>query len=138
MGQYIAPVKNTDERETPDDLYKALDSEFHFTYDVCASHTNRKHVPYWTLEDNALSKEWSGVCWMNPPYSQSGVWIKKAWEESQRGVTTVCLVPSATDTKWWHEYAVKGEVRFVKGRLSFKGTRSTAPFPSAIIVFRGA
>lgn len=137
MGMYVRPVKATDDRETPDEFYAALDREFHFTRDVCASHLNRKHVPYWTVDDDSLNKEWEGVCWMNPPYSQSGVWVRKAWEESQRGATVVCLVPSATDTKWWHDYAVKAEVRFVKGRLKFKGTRSSAPFPSAVLVFRG-
>lgn len=138
MGAYIAKVKETDDRETPDEFYAELDREFHFTRDVCASHLNRKHVPYWTIEDDALSKDWSGVCWMNPPYSQSGLWMQKAYEESQKGTTVVCLVPSATDTKWWHEWAEKGEVRFVKGRLRFKGTPSSAPFPSAVIIFRGA
>ncbi len=137
MGAYIAKVKATDDRETPDEFYARLDAEFHFTRDVCASHINRKHVPYWTIDDDALSQDWSGICWMNPPYSQSALWVKKAYEESLKGTTVVCLVPSATDTKWWHEYAPKGEVRFVKGRLKFKGTASTAPFPSALIIFRG-
>ena len=137
MGQYLAKVKATDDRETPDEVYAKLDAEFHFTRDVCASHVNRKHMPYWTIEDDALTQEWTGVCWMNPPYSQTALWMKKAYESALKGATVVCLVPSSTDTRWWHEYAVRGEVRFWKGRMQFKGTKSSAPFPSAVVIFRG-
>ena len=126
----------TDERETPDEVYAALDKEFGFTRDVCASHVNRKHVPYWTIEDDALTKRWHGVCWMNPPYSQTARWMQKAYEESRRGATVVCLVPSATDTGWWHNYAILGEIRFWRGRIRFVGTRGSAPFPSAVVIFR--
>ena len=29
------------------------------------------------------------------------------------------------------------EIRFVKGRLKFGGLKSSAPFPSAVVVFQG-
>ena len=84
---------------------------------------------------------------MNPPYGREiGDWIQKAWDEKQNGVTTVCLVPARTDTKWWsifwdHDiHRVRDpsdEVRFVKGRIRFDGAPAAAPFPSAIIVLRG-
>jgi hypothetical protein len=77
---------------------------------------------------------------MNPPYGrQIGKWIKKAYESAQGGATVVCLVPSRTDTAWWHDYCMKGEIRFIRGRLYFKrnGERSDAPFPSAVVVFKG-
>jgi hypothetical protein len=49
----------------------------------------------------------------------------------------VCLIPSRTDTKWWHDYAMQAdEIRFVRGRLKFNGM-GPAPFPSAIAIFRG-
>ena len=48
----------------------------------------------------------------------------------------MCLVPSRTDTEWWHRYAMKGEVRFVRGRLKFGDAKHSAPFPSAVVVFR--
>ena len=51
--------------------------------------------------------------------------------------TTVCLVPSRTDTKWFHDFAMKGEIRFVKGPLKFGGCENSAPFPSAVVVFKG-
>jgi hypothetical protein len=52
----------------------------------------------------------------------------------------VCLIPARTDTAWWHDYAAKGEVRFIRGRIKFvdqTGNGSNpAPFPSAIVIFR--
>jgi site-specific DNA-methyltransferase (adenine-specific) len=74
---------------------------------------------------------------MNPPYGREiGRWMKKAYESSLDGATVVCLVPARTDTCWWHDYAFKGEVRFIRGRLKFGGSKNAAPFPSAVVVFR--
>jgi len=74
---------------------------------------------------------------MNPPYGRGIVaWMQKAYESSQQGATVVCLVPARTDTRWWHHYAKQGEIRFLQGRLKFSGSQNSAPFPSAIIVFR--
>ena len=74
---------------------------------------------------------------MNPPYGkQIAKWMRKAWQSSQEGATVVCLVPVRTDTKWWHEYAFRGEIRFIRGRLKFGDGTSPAPFPSALVVFR--
>jgi hypothetical protein len=87
---------------------------------------------------DGLQQKWKGVCWMNPPYGKEiKKWMKKAYESSLEGATVVCLVPSRTDTKWWHEYAMKGEIEFIKGRLKFGGSKNSAPFPSAVVVFKG-
>jgi len=74
---------------------------------------------------------------MNPPYGRViGQWVKKAYESSLDGATVVCLLPARTDTSWWHDYCMKGEIRFVRGRLKFGGARGNAPFPSAVVIFR--
>ncbi len=73
---------------------------------------------------------------MNPPYGREiGKWMKKAFESASIGATVVCLVPARTDTSWWFDYCPIGEIRFIKGRLKFGGSKNAAPFPSAIIVF---
>ena len=64
-------------------------------------------------------------------------WMEKAYKASLSGTTVVCLVPARTDTKWWHDYAMKGEYRLLRGRLKFGGHKAPAPFPSAIVVFKG-
>jgi hypothetical protein len=74
---------------------------------------------------------------MNPPYGKKvGAWVKKAYETSTKGSLVVCLLPARTDTAWWHDYVMKGEVRFIRGRLRFGESRWRAPFPSAVVVFR--
>lgn len=127
----------SDSWATPQDLFNKLNEHFGFTLDVCAEPHNAKCERYFTAEQDGLLQEWTGVCWMNPPYGREiGRWMKKAYESSLQGATVVCLVPSRTDTKWWHSYAVKGEILFLKGRLKFGSAKNSAPFPSAIIVFR--
>lgn len=134
-GMYTS---NSCEWETPVDFFGKLDSEFGFDVDVCATPENAKCARYYTKEDDGLEKEWTGVCWMNPPYGREiGEWMKKAYASAQSGATVVCLVPARTDTGWWHDYAMRGEVRFVRGRLKFNGLNCNAPFPSAVVIFRG-
>lgn len=121
----------------PQDFFQKLDDEFHFELDVCSTHENAKCKTHFTEEDDGLSREWKGVCWMNPPYGRViGSWIKKAYESSLDGATVVCLIPSRTDTSYWHDYVMKGEIRFVRGRLKFGDGKGSAPFPSAIVIFR--
>lgn len=47
------------------------------------------------------------------------------------------LIPARTDTKWFHQYIYgkAKEIRFVKGRLKFGGSKDAAPFPSMVVVF---
>ena len=127
----------TDEWPTPQDFFDRLNEEFHFELDVCATHENAKCPRYFTRRENGLLQQWTGVCWMNPPYGREiGQWVKKAYESALGGATVVCLLPSRTDTAWWHDYCMKGEIRFVRGRLKFGDASENAPFPSAVVVFR--
>ena len=126
------------EWSTPQDLYDVLDAEFHFTLDVCASWTNTKCPTFFTEEDDGLSLEWYGTCWMNPPYGDEiAVWMRKALSEAHKtdGPTVVCLVPALVDTEWWWDTCIHGEIRFIRGRLKFGGSPTPAPFPSAVVVF---
>ncbi len=110
---------------TPPDIYKELDQEFHFTLDPC---------PEYGLEVG-LEIEWTGRVFVNPPYGrQITNWIKKGYESEAEAV--VMLLPARTDTAWWHDYCMKGEIRFIRGRLKFNGALNSAPFPSAVVAFR--
>ena len=121
----------TDLWETPQDTFDALD------VDVCAVAGNAKCARFYTPETDGLAQDWApSRCWMNPPYGRTiARWMRKAWEESLRGATVVCLVPARTDTAWWHDYAMKGQIRFLRGRLKFGNAKHSAPFPSAVVVF---
>lgn len=128
----------TSEWATPPDLFAALNAEFHFTLDVCATADNAKCARHFTLAQDGLAQEWTGTCWMNPPYGRTiGLWLRKAYESALAGATVVCLIPARTDTAWWHDYAMKGEIRYIRGRVKFAGHKWNAPFPSAIVIFRG-
>ena len=73
---------------------------------------------------------------MNRPYGREiGLWVRKAWLESLKGTLVVCLLPARVDTRWWHEYAKKGHVYFLQGRLKFGSSVNSAPFLSAIVTF---
>ena len=123
---------------TPQFLFDALDAEFGFDVDVCATAGNAKCKRYFSSAVSGLFQDWHDwVCWMNPPYGRTlAQCMKKAYESARRGATVVCLVPARTDTDWWHRYAQRGEVRFLRGRLKFGDARNSAPFPSAVVIFR--
>jgi len=124
---------------TPQDLFDKLNEWYEFNLDVCALPENTKCKDYFTPEIDGLKQDWKGVCWMNPPYGREiGKWIKKAYDESRKGCTVVCLLPARTDTRWFHDYCVKGEIEFIKGRLKFGGCKNNAPFPNMIVVFKAA
>lgn len=113
--------------KTPKAVYQILDAEFQFNHDPCP--TNPKV--------DGLTSEWGECNYVNPPYGREiGKWIKKGFEEWQKGKTVVFLIPSRTDTRWWHDYIMKAdEIRFIKGRLKFDDQKNSAPFPSAIVIY---
>ena len=117
---------------TPKWLYDELNKEFHFDFDPCPLNDN----PVF----DGLSIEWKQRNYINPPYGrQIGNWIRKAYQESISGKQCIMLLPSRTDTKWFHEIILPyaKEIRFIKGRLKFGNATNSAPFPSMIIIFKG-
>jgi phage N-6-adenine-methyltransferase len=138
MSDNVHFSSKTDKWATPQEFFDKYNEQYQFTLDVCATEDNAKCSKFFTEEQDGLSQEWSGTCWMNPPYGrQISKWMEKAYESSLNGATVVCLVPSRTDTKWWHTYAMKGDIEFIKGRLKFGGAKHSAPFPSAVVIFKG-
>ena len=65
--------------------------------------------------------------------------VEKSYKENkENNVTVVMLIPSRTDTKWFHNYIYGiAEIRFIKGRLKFGNSKNSAPFPSMVVIFRG-
>ena len=130
-----------DDWETPQKLFDKLDAEFHFSLDAASSDENAKCEKHFTAEDDGLEQNWGGqTVWLNPPYGrQIGKWVQKAFEESRKPNTTVvCLLPSRTDTTWFQNYCLLGELRFIKGRIKFSNCKNSAPFPSVVVVFSQA
>ncbi len=138
MDTEIHFSSRTNEWATPQWLFDALNAEFGFTLDPGSTHENAKCACHFTAKENGLEQDWSNeIVFMNPPYgSQIKLWMKKAHCESLQGAVVVCLVPARTDTSWWHCYAMRGEIRLLRGRLKFGNSDNSAPFPSAIVIFR--
>lgn len=113
---------------TPKELYEELHGEFQFTLDPCPMGGS-----------GGLDIPWIGRVYVNPPYGREiGKWVRKGYEDSNyHKSTVVMLLPSRTDIRWWHDYCMKAdEIRFIKGRLRFGGAKNSAPFPSAIVIFK--
>jgi site-specific DNA-methyltransferase (adenine-specific) len=147
---------------TPQSVFAPLHAEFNFVVDVACTRANslcNSGISFpeydalaesWAawVNDTDPSICWDAACWMNPPYGRElKRWVQKAWDEKANGVSTVCLLPARTDTRWWaifwdHENHctrdARDEVRFIKGRIRFEGAEHGAPFPSAVVVLRGA
>lgn len=129
---------------TPQHLFKQLDDEFHFVLDAAASSTNAKCANFYTAEQDALQQSWNvgGAVFCNPPYGRNlRGWLEKAYQEHQSGAgTIVMLIPSRTDTTYFHDFILgKAEIRFLRGRLKFTDETgkpfNTAPFPSMIVIY---
>ena len=127
----------TDEWSTPQDFFERYNSLYAFEVDVCANSNNAKCDSFYDKSKDGLAQEWTGKCWMNPPYGREiGKWVKKAAESK---AFVCCLLPARTDTAWWHEYVIPKakHVEFVRGRIKFGGAKNGAPFPSAVVIFDG-
>lgn len=133
---------------TPKDFFDEINKEFNFGLDAAALQSSTLVPDNWygpdhpdTSRRDGLARTWhtdtDKPIWLNPPYGRIiKKWVAKAAEESRGGGIVVCLVPARTDTSWWHESCIMHEVRFLRGRLKFGGSKNSAPFPSAIVVMR--
>ncbi len=131
---------NSDEWETPQKVFDDLNEEFHFNLDPCSTDENCKCFFHFTKEQNGLNQPWGGWrVFCNPPYSEIEKWVAKAFYEGhQDGTIVVLLIPARTDTRYFHDYILnRSEIRFIKGRLRFSDS-DNAPFPSMVVIFRGA
>jgi len=143
IGQDILFSHKSDNYITPDWLIDELKQEFDFKLDVCTTKDNPLNIEqfFWYPEWDGLNycNDWQTWSYCNPPYSEVAVWVERAFHERSHGNHTVMLLPARTDTIWFHEYIYNKpnvEIRFLKGRLKFKGTKNSAPFPSMLVIFR--
>lgn len=131
------------DRRTPLSLFEELNKEFHFQLDPCTSTEKPGNLgtPHYFLypEKDGLKEDWYpyGSVFVNPPFKYATKWICKAMEESKKGATVVILLPSKTDTAWWHDYALKAsEIRFVRGRVTFEEYKDPFIIGIALIIFK--
>ena len=130
---------------TPRPFFEELTSRWGpFALDVCALPHNAKCDTYYTPEINGLAQPWHGSVWCNPPYGHGHIpqWLAKAVEEIRAGRCTqaVFLVPSATDTAWFHDFCVAhaSAIVFIRNRLHFSNPERTGrgSHPSMVVIFK--
>jgi hypothetical protein len=89
--------ETTDERYTPKAVFDDL--AVTFDLDVASPPAEYSLVParnVYTIEDDGLASPWYGFVWMNPPWSQSGAWVKKFIEHGDG----IALLPASKGAKW--------------------------------------
>ena len=139
--ELLEPGRGLCEWNTPDWLFQLLDSEFHFTLDAAALPINTKCKKFFTPEDDGRKQTWAGeIVWCNPPFNREviGQWVQKAYEESQRGAVVVMVLPTPfKGYRWWRQYCIKGQVRFIHQFVTFTQSEGDkkARIDVTIIVF---
>lgn len=131
-------ASKSDSWVTPKAFFDKLNDIYGFTVDAACTTENKMCTRGFTWpERNGLAETWAGErVWVNPPYGRAlGLWTRKASLEAKHAALIVMLVPSRTDTVWWHEAIKTARPVFLKGRLRFEGAKSSAPFPSALLIW---
>lgn len=141
MKSNLAPLmssKSTNER-TPDQIIeRAILTMGAIDLDPCSDNVLSPNVPagaHFTEANDALTKDWFGRVYMNPPYGrQIDEWVAKLVAEFFAGKVTqaVALLPARTDTRWMARLREFPRC-YVRGRLKFKNHTSGAPFPSVVV-----
>jgi phage N-6-adenine-methyltransferase len=138
--EYLHFMSGSGEWDTPQDLFDDLNELFAFDLDAAANKGSTK-CEHWLgegsdLAEDALSVDWKGTVFLNPPYGrQVGKWVRKARESARDGTVIVCLLPARTDTKWFQNVWDAQYVVFIFGRLKFGEATTPAPFPSVLAIF---
>lgn len=93
--------KTADDYYTPKHVFDALGLRFEL--DVAAPPGGVPWVPaerYYTKEDDGLAQPWAGRVWMNPPYSEATVWVRR-FIEHRHGVALLGHAKSAWHPTLW-------------------------------------
>jgi phage N-6-adenine-methyltransferase len=125
------------EYSTPQVLFNVMNELYNFELDVCASVSNTKCKNYFTKEDDALTKEWVGNCWMNPPFNkQLGKFVLKMHKEYKKyGGIKCALVPVRSNTVWWSKVIGDAECIFINGEVNFNDEERGLWLPMCFLVF---
>jgi hypothetical protein len=123
---------NNNEIETPDNLIKEIREEFGEFFDPCPFVGKGKKPDF-----DGTTIEWGPVNYVNPPYNDIEPWCVKAIDEGRKGKTSLLLVPVRTGTRYWQNYVFPyaDQIRYITGKIIFKGYDSPSPHHLALIVY---
>lgn len=129
-GYYGSSANSHPHGGTPDDLLESIKEEFGELFDPCPNNP--------TFDGLTIDWPQDMTVYCNPPYTRGVIteWIRKCHNQWRKGSTVVLLIPSYTDTVAFHRYIYPyAELRFIRGRLKFKGYSGQASFPSMLAIF---
>jgi phage N-6-adenine-methyltransferase len=145
-----------DDRGTHPNDFDPLNDRFHFTLDAAAADHNAKCARYFTRDDDGLVQSWARErVWCNPPFSDIGAWVRKAWTEQQRGpdrpeVIVMLLPANRTEQRWWqdlvepfrdsargglHVEFLPGRMRFIRAGQTDVGPNERPPFGCCLLIW---
>lgn len=143
-----------DDRGTAPEVFGPLNDRFGFTLDVAAAEHNAKCVRYFDIRADGLRQSWAGErVWCNPPYSNIGAWVEKAWAEQQNCPLIVMLLPAnRTEQGWWQDHIepyrdganperavrvefLRGRMRFVRPGQQEIGPNERPPFGVCLVIW---
>lgn len=144
MGGYIPQAKRGDWR-TPPEVLELVRQVFggRIGLDPCAApepeHSFAKGNfagPTGSPADG-LAHEWRGSVYVNPPFGELAAWAEKcALEHRAHGAEVILLLPSRTDTAYWHEHLSAAALLCLwRGRMKFVGAPASCPFPVTLAYF---
>jgi phage N-6-adenine-methyltransferase len=148
------PNEGVDDRATHPDFFAELDRRFGFSIDVAAAPHNTKCARFYDREQDGLIQPWAGeMVFCNPPYSDIGRWVAKAWDEAGAARGIVLLLPAnRTEQGWWQEYVepfrdqpdsplsiefLRGRLRFIKAGSVDVGPNERPPFGCCLLIWKG-
>jgi hypothetical protein len=125
---------DNNEVESPDNVLLELHAEFGGMFDPCPF-VGKGCKP----DFDGLKIPWQEVNFVNPPYDNISPWMEKAIQEKRADHTTIVFVPSRPGTKYWQKLVFRRatEVRFLGGRIIFKGYKTPPPHHLAFIIYKG-
>ena len=129
---FVTNCEQKDCVKTPDYILQYVQREFGDYFDPC---------PLKPAVDG-LKLNWPSdrVIFVNPPFSQTPKWIKKAHLEWQKGKHVVCLIKttnSMMSTNWFHSFVLqKAKIRCFDHRIKFEGFKFPARFACVLLEYK--
>ena len=122
--------------QTPDDVMEKIRHWYNHgnpMHDPCPPNWNPATMP------SGLDIDWEGVNYVNPPYNNLSMWMKKCVEQAAKGRKVVCLIPQRGDVNWWHDWVLAhaDQIDFIRQGVRFKTYERKCPFPICIVVYEG-
>lgn len=76
---------------------------------------------WYSQEENGLTQRWAGRVWLNPPFNDTALWVRRLGHEYVHGDVTaaVLLVNSAHGYKWYEQLWTQRPICCASDRIRF-------------------